>query len=89
MPTEWDRLRKRLFATGEYLFGEFEGHSAGDGTRAARIDPDSTRSLLKRGGLSQADDGVLGGYIGADSRAAHQAQSARHIDNRPAFAHPR
>src|SRR5882724_10044126 len=89
VPTEWNRLRKRLFATGEYLFGEFEGHASGDGARTAGIDPDSTRSLLQRGRLGQADDGVFGGHIGADSRAAHQAQSARHIDNRPAFAHPR
>ena len=58
VPTERNRFRKRFFATSEYLFGELEGHSAGDGARAAGIDPDSTRSLLERGGLSQADDGV-------------------------------
>jgi hypothetical protein len=53
VPTEWNRLRKRLFATGEYLFGEFEGHASGDGARTAGIDPDSTRSLLQRGRLGQ------------------------------------
>ena len=53
VPTEWNRLRKRLFATGEYLFGEFEGHASGDGARAAGIDPDSTRSLLQRGRLGR------------------------------------
>jgi hypothetical protein len=53
VPTESNRLRKRLFATGEYLFGEFEGHASCDGARAAGIDPNSTRSLLQRGRLGQ------------------------------------
>src|ERR1700676_1193573 len=39
--TEWNRLRKRLFTTGEYLFGEFEGirPAMGPGQQAFTLTP--------------------------------------------------
>jgi hypothetical protein len=72
VPTEWNRLRKRLFATGEYLFGESEGHASGDGARTAGIDPDSTRSLLQRGRLGQhaTEHSQLSLRPGSSGRAA-------------------
>ena len=72
VPTEWSRLRKRLFATGEYLFGEFENHASGDGAWAAGIDPDSTRSLLQRGRLGQhaTEHSQLSLRPGSSGRAA-------------------
>src|SRR6202047_5104284 len=71
-----NRLGEGLTAPGEHFVGELERHAAGDWAGRRGVDPDSARTLLDGGGLRHADDGVLGGHVGDDAGAAHQAERA-------------
>src|ERR1700737_772994 len=71
-----NRLGEGLVAPGEHFGGELERHAAGDWAGRRGVDPDPARPLFDRGGLRHADDGVLGGHVGDDAGAAHQAERA-------------